>query len=286
MSKQYKNKRKRKRKLRHKLAQKRLLSKKQTKPKAGDVLKYFQQYDPRKHSHCAFVLIARVSTVAQAIQGNLYTQHYRMEKFVYENKLDVVSGPYYVVNSAFWSGDSKELMEQRFRTEPKLYPNPRYFKPHYAFLKRLVGVMWETMLETGLRNVAFLFECVDRAIRSDDYSFENKDAQLTEKELEVFVEVMRPFPGIKPFPAITICHPLDTFNEIESWRKIYKDDFVPPNHPGWAKYYRKKLYSEVIRLKFVENKSLGQITEITGIAKSTVADQCNKIALLLEEYEK
>jgi len=270
-----------------KLSKKRLLSDRQARPTAGNVLNYFQQYERDKHSDYAFVLIARVSTVKQAIEGDLYTQHYRLEKFIKENKLKLLSGPYYIVNSAFYSGNPKELLEQKFSANPVLYPNPRYYKPHYSFLKKLVGIVWETMLETGLKNPAFLFECVDRAVRSDDYDCRNnKDAPLIEEELKMFREVMTPFPGISPFPAITICHPLDIFDEIESWRKTYKDDFVNPNYPEWSAYIRRKLSSEIVRLRFVEGKSYRQITKATGIPKSTVVDLCNKTKLLLEEYEK
>jgi len=226
----------------------------------------FEQYNVKKYSHYIFVQVSRVSTVKQAMDGNLSTAIYRMERFSHENNLMIYHTPTCIVHSAYYSGNPKELTDERFQANPQFYPNPKHYKPHYPVLKNIVDAHWTSIVTLGATDkFAFLFECVDRAIRSDDYDCRNnKDAPLTEEELKMFREVMRPFPGIRPFPAITICHPLDTFDEIDSWRKKYGAGFKPIKLPITLTQEYEMFHDESIELQ-LEGKSHREISELTGI---------------------
>lgn len=275
MEKPYKNTHKRKRKRRRKLAElakKRILNQ-QTKPKAGDVTKYFQWYDPKKHRHYNFSAMVRVSSGKQVEQGYLESQLYRMEKFAKEQDLKIIDNKLiFIVKSAFWSGSQKELARIDSETDPLFSFDPKrpYYKPHYLQLE-----ISKIIMNPYKPNAAFLFESVDRAIRSDDFSLKNKDAPLTEEELEAFAEV------VNPFPVITICPPEATYNDIERYRKIYGAGFIPPKPKVDRKKRYHKYHDKVIGLHFVEGLSYQKVFEELKqkVPKSSIIPWC-------QQYEK
>ena len=253
----------------YKLSKKRYFARQRRNP-PGDILQYIQHFSKELHGHLYFKLIARVSSVAQARDGSLSSQIYRLNKFVIEKNLLTFPDIIFIVKSSIWTGARKDLAEQRFQTNSELYPDPKYYKPHYRQLELIVWAMKDFPTS---ENTAFLFESTDRAIRSDDYSFEDKDSPITEDELKVFAKIMH------PFPVITICHPLATFAEIDSWRKTYGESSCRPNKSvGWRLRRKDKYHDEVIRLKFDEGLSYQQVFEKLEreVKKSCIELWCQK----------
>ncbi|NQT03674.1 MAG: hypothetical protein HQ580_16715 [Planctomycetes bacterium] len=259
MVKPYKNKRKRRRKL----AKKRYHAK-QVKPKAGNILKYIQQYDPEHHQHLKFMLVARVSTEAQARKGYLDNQMQRLKRFADINNLKCLIDLCFIV-SAFWTKEQKEKAIELYKYDPEFFAyDPRgYDKPHYHQLESLVSMM------KARPNRAFLFESTCRAIRSDNYSFENKDAPISEDELKEFAVVLD---GI---PVITILHPEATFQEVQSWRISQEGHSHPNKSAGWTKRRYKIYHPKVIKHR-AKGLSYGKIAKQLNLPIELVRSWCLK----------
>lgn len=240
--------------------------KRQTKPKADDVLKYIQHFSKERHQHYKFMLVARVSSWEQVKLGYLDSQLYRLRRFAKENGLDVLTDVC-IVNSAFWTKERKKIEINKFQTDPELFPfDPRlYDKPHYFDLEEILV----PIMKSG-KDGAFLFESACRAIRSDNYSFENKNAPLTEDELKEFSCV------VSPIPVITICHPEATFQEVDSWRKMYDGSSRRPNKSkGWTKRRYKKYHPRVIKHR-AKGWSYGEIAKEENLPIELVRSWCRK----------
>lgn len=261
---QYKNNHKRRRKLRRKLAQKRKLDR-QTKPIApiaGDVTKYFQQYDPRnkRHQHYVFVPIPRVSHTDQLENYSLEEQFWTMRKYAFENHLKLYPIDHRIQCSSMWRKESKEFFQKNFEKYPKSCPNPKIYKPHYEILKDIVHRVWLSKEQNPTVKYALLFLSVNRALRSDKYSKYNKDAKLISEELGMFLSVT------KPFPSFVICNPLWSDAEVDSWRKEYGVviESEQPRQRGDLKREYDKKHDKSIELQ-LEDISHRDISEQLGV---------------------
>lgn len=279
----YKNNKKRRKKKRRaiaELAKRRAVQKiVESEPKTTvDVSKYIQHLDPTKHQHYHFQLIARVSYKKQRKEGHLDSQIQRMRKYASDFYLSRFPTIHCLVASTLWLQE-----ERKFLMSPKSHIDPKLYKPHYYLFELFVWSMKRDIIELGLKEpVAFLFEDLSRVLRADDYDFENnRDAIPTEEEQKVVVEIFH------PFPIFSICRAGMTYNEVERYRKIYGADCKVKRQPGDLKFRKKENYSEVARLRFIEENSLSEISEMTGgIPRTTIADWCKEVSELLEIYEK
>lgn len=170
--------------------------------------------------------IARVSSGQQL--KNLFKQIYRIQTFAAQEGLKLIDEKtWWMIKSAFYSRCKRERDEiseiEGILTTPPFNPNRPFYKPHYKILEVLKIKMGQ------YPNAAFLFESLDRAIRPDDYSFDDKDAPLTEGEILEFHYVTL------PYPVILLCPPPPDAtskwaNKMGAYYKICNEGFEDSKH--------------------------------------------------------
>ncbi len=111
-------------------------------------------------------------------------------------------------------------------------------------------------------------EDVSRFIRAKDFHpIFNPSAQLTENDIDEFRQ------KYKRSPFATIIHPDANYREIKKYQKEFgTTDNKPKKHKsGYKKRRRDKKLPKALRL-YKKGASLGKISRLIKVAKSTVAD--------------
>jgi len=168
---------------------------------AFDMTKYVRKYDPENEEHRLYCLqiAARESTESQ--RKDLIFQLRRLHCFAEAYNLNIMPKDFRVVASVLqcYKVENAKITKKIKTT----------LTTEYSWLADIAGRMYPLKAYFPDLKFALLFESLNRIVRPDDWTPENRDASITEEKLKRIVEIAH-------FPIFTVWEPEISDDEIVS----------------------------------------------------------------------